>query len=279
MAKVNVLDVLYSEEKSPLDFHFDSLIGPNIVYFFNEYEINELHKIARSNKLAGNVKKKKQLIDDIVSPKGFKRIFSGTNRVIYRYMEDLSFCLKIAFDTVGLSDSLREYENQFYLKPFCVKIFDTHPSGTVAFVEYVQPIRTIIEFGQVAAEVFDLIVNKIIGQYVLDDIGCLEFFQNYGVRKGFGPVLLDFPYMYKLDGNKLYCQMEDKETYHKCNGIIDYDSTFDNIICTKCKKRYFAKDLKKSIDNELIFVKGDVDMSKVYIYRGNNLVAVRGGNE
>jgi len=70
-----------------------------------------------------------------------------------------------------------------------------------------------------------------------------------------------------------------KETYHKCNGIIDYDSTFDNIICTKCKKRYFAKDLKKSIDNELIFVKGDVDMSKVYIYRGNNLVAVRGGNE
>lgn len=279
MAKVNVLDILYSEERSPLDFHFDSLLGPNVSYFFSEQELYELYNIAKSNKLAGNPKEKKRLINNIVHPKGFRRIFSGTNRVIYRYLEDTSFCLKIAFDSVGLSDSLREYQNQYHLKPFCVKVFDVHQSGIAATIEYVQPIRTMIEFAQVAGDVFDLIVKRIIGKYVLDDIGCIEFFQNYGVRKGFGPVLLDFPYMYRLDGNKLYCSAQNRVTKEHCNGLIDYDATFDNIVCTKCGKRYFAKNLENQIDDNLIFVKGVNDMSTVYVYRGKDLISVIGGNE
>jgi len=280
VSKVNVLDILYNEERSPLEFHFDALMGPNVSNFFIESEIYELYNIAKSNKLAGNVKEKKRLINEIVYSKGFRRWFSGTNRVIYRYLEDNSFCLKIAFDSVGLSDSLREYENQFYLKPFCTKIFDVHSCGVVSTTEVVQPIRLFEEFAQVAEDVFDLIVNRIIGKYVLDDIGCIEFFQNYGVRKGFGPVLLDFPYMYKLDGNKLYCTLKDKASGVNCSGLIDYDKTFDNIICTKCGKRYFAKDLQSSIDNNIIYVKGVNDvMSKVYLYQGENLESIIGGNE
>ena len=33
------------------------------------------------------------------------------------------------------------------------------------------------------------------------DIGT-NFFMNWGIRPGFGPVLLDYPYVYELDGNK-----------------------------------------------------------------------------
>ena len=280
MADINnsVLDILYSAEKSPLEFHFDNLNGPFVRMFFSEYEVSQLYEIATSDDLAGSVKTKKKLIDDIVSAKGFQRKWSGTNRIIYRHMEDYSFLLKVAFDNVGLTDSLREYENQFYLKPFCCKVFDVHSTGVLSTVETVVPIRTINEFAQVCDNVYDLIANKIIGKYVLDDIGCLEYFQNYGVRRGFGVVLLDFPYMYKLDGNKLYCSQKDRVTGRVCNGEIDYDETFDNLLCTKCGKKYFARDLSQNIENDLIYLEGESKMTKVYeVVNGN--VRVIGGNQ
>ena len=30
---------------------------------------------------------------------------------------------------------------------------------------------------------------------------------NYGLREGFGPVLLDYPYVFELDGRKLICNV------------------------------------------------------------------------
>lgn len=279
MAKINVLDLLYSEEKSALDFQFERLQCPNFYNFISEDDIMKCYNIARSNKYAGNVKLKKKMIEDILKPRGFVRIFSGTNRLIFRYLEDDSFVLKVGFDSSGLKDSLREMSNQYFLQPFVQKVFQVHPSGAVATCEKVVPIRSIYEFAGVAEDVYELVTKRIIGKYVLDDIGCKEFFQNYGIRQGFGVVLLDFPYMYELDGKKLYCNVKDKETGTCCHGVIDYDLTFDNIICTKCGKRYFAKDLKTGIKNNTIYIKGEKSMSKVYIYKGNELISVNGGYE
>lgn len=279
MAKINVLDLLYSEEKSALDFQFEQLQCPNFYNFISEDDIMKCYNIARSNKYAGNVKLKKKMIEDILKPRGFVRIFSGTNRLIFRYLEDDSFVLKVGFDSSGLKDSLREMSNQYFLQPFVQKVFQVHPSGAVATCEKVVPIRSIYEFAGVAEDVYELVTKRIIGKYVLDDIGCKEFFQNYGIRQGFGVVLLDFPYMYELDGKKLYCNVKDKETGTCCHGVIDYDLTFDNIICTKCGKRYFAKDLKTGIKNNTIYIKGEKSMSKVYIYKGNELISVNGGYE
>ena len=89
---------------------------------------------------------------------------------------------------------------------------------------------------------------------------------------GFGPVLLDYPYCYELDGNKLYCNNVDMATGVVCNGVIDYDYGFNELRCPVCGKRYTAKDLESAISQRLIVVKGEYKM-KVQLVRGNEVIA------
>ena len=99
---------------------------------------------------------------------------------------------------------------------------------------------------------------------------------NWGLRLGFGPVLLDYPYMFKLDGNKLYCNNSDPNSpTGVCGGVIDYDSGFNNLICEKCGKRYLAIELKKDEKDRKILVRdeGVADM-RIVIKRGNEEVKV-----
>lgn len=83
---------------------------------------------------------------------------------------------------------------------------------------------------------------------------------------------MDYPYLFELDGNKLYCN-QTLETGHKCTGIIDYDSGFNNLICSTCGKRYLATELQKAKENKLIFMKGDDDINlNIKLKRGNNII-------
>lgn len=73
-----------------------------------------------------------------------------------------------------------------------------------------------------------------------------------------GPVLLDFPYVYKLDGNKLYCNAPSNNNPSGCcEGIIDYDPGFNHLFCTKCGVRYKAKELEKAIKDDKVIVKSE----------------------
>ena len=96
--------------------------------------------------------------------------------------------MKVAYDDIGLGDNPREFINQQYLKPFCTKVFEVSQNGVLAIVERVNPITNREEFLSVAEDVFTLLTEYIIGEYVMDDIGT-KYFMNYGLRKGFGPVL------------------------------------------------------------------------------------------
>lgn len=271
MARADVLDVLYAKQISPLDFKFDSLIAPPMLSFISMQDIYELNKIATSIKLSSKPKQKYKMIDDILKPKGFKKLASGTNRVVYKCLDNQNVVLKIAIDQVGLGDNPSEYMNQFKLKPFCTKVFEVSPCGTVALVERVNPITSREEYMQIAGNVFDLLVNKIIGKYVLEDIGT-KYFQNIGIRNGFGPVLLDFPYVYDLDGAKLYCNKPNGDGT-VCGGLIDYDSGFNKLVCEKCGKQYFAKQLAAyKNDNVITISKGDMEDMSISIKRGNEVV-------
>ena len=78
------------------------------------------------------------------------------------------------------------------------------PDGVVGEAERVQPITSREEFLSCADEIYGLL-NMLTSKYVLADIGS-RYFMNYGLRgNNFGPVLLDFPYLYEVDGNKLVC--------------------------------------------------------------------------
>lgn len=271
MARADIKSILYSREKSPLQFKFDMLMAPNMYTLISVADVQRLHYIASSLKYASDINLKYKMIDEVLVPRGFKRFGCGTNRVVYKYLEDQSFLLKVAIDRVGLSDNPAEYKNQFLLQPFVTKVFQVSPCGTVALVERVQPITSHEEFAAVGEDIYDLLVNCIIGKYVLDDIGS-KCFMNYGFRNGFGPVLLDYTYVYKLDGSKLQCMVQDPVTGQFCGGEIDYDDGFNNLVCTKCHRKYTGKELEEKISQNLIYKKGRGNMLRVKVTRGSDVI-------
>lgn len=272
MAKSNVLDYLYTKKSSPLEFNFDMLTAPPLLSLVTPQDIFELNRIARSVKLSGKIEEKYKLIDNIMTNRGFIKLHAGTNRVVYRFIEDQRFVVKVAVDRVGLGDNPAEFKNQFLLKPFVTKVFEVSPCGTVGLFERVDAIMSREEFASVADDIFNLITKIFVGKYVLEDFGT-QYFMNWGIRKnGMGLVLLDFPYVYELDGNKLYCNAHPpgrKDIF--CGGELDYDNGFNNLICTKCGRHYHARDLKKAEKEELIIVGGKKTM-KVKVMVGNEVI-------
>lgn len=269
---IDVLDVLRAKKMSPMEDYFERIyLRYPMSFYLSPYDIECLRKIATSVKLSGKIREKYKMIDDIMKARGFKRFGAGTNRVVYSYYEDTSFLVKIAVDRVGMQDNPMEYRNQFFLKPHVAKMFCISPCGTVGFAERVIPIKNIGEFKEIASDVFDILVTKFLGKYVVEDVGT-KYFMNWGIRVGHGPVLLDYPYVYKLDGKKLYCNEFLPDFNCICEGEIDYNSGFNHLVCSRCGKIYLAVDLRDDTpDNKKIIAKGGYSM-KVQLVRGNNVV-------
>ena len=269
---IDVLDILRAKKMSPMEDHFERICLPlPMTFYLSPQDIEALRKIATSVKLAGKIREKYKMIDNIMRARGFKRFAAGTNRVVYSFYEDPSFLVKIAVDRVGMQDNPMEYQNQFFLKPYVAKMFCISPCGTVGFAERVIPIKNIAEFKEIASDVFDILVTKFLGKYVVEDVGT-KYFMNWGIRIGHGPVLLDYPYVYKLDGKKLYCNEFLPDFNCICNGEIDYNSGFNHLVCGRCGKIYLAVDLRDDTpDNKKIIAKGGYSM-KVQLVRGNEVV-------
>ena len=276
MSRLDDLKVLYSNVPSDNRVKaFENIFPPcRILNLLSMEDIMQLNQIAKSKKLSSKPAEKLNMIKDIMWRRGFKRLSSGTNRICFKFTEDQSFVVKIAYDSVGLSDNLNELYNQELIKPFCTKVFDVTPCGTVGMFERVRPIRNREEFQSIAYDVFDIIVNEFVGKYVLADIGT-KFFMNWGVRLGMFPVILDFPYIYELDGARIHCNRPDPSSpYGFCGGDIDYDEGFNHLVCTKCGKTFLASDLKLAAEkksNDLIIEQEDINMV-VEIKRGDTVV-------
>ena len=59
-----------------------------------------------------------------------------------------------------------------------------------------------------ASEIFDLTLSILNKGYIMEDIGG-NFYKNWGVRIGFGPVILDYPYIYEVNWSNLKCTFID----------------------------------------------------------------------
>ena len=236
-------------------FNWDNLRAPFISELFSPYDLQELHYLATSVKMSSKTKEKIQRIDKIMMSRGFTRFISGTNRLTYRFIEDTSFIAKVAFNNIGIKDAPMEYQIQHVYKPFVPKVFEYTPDGVLSIQERVEPITNREEFMSVAEDVYTLITEFLLGEYVFDDIGS-NYFMNYGIRKGFGVVILDFPYMFKVDYGKLICAAKDPTTISgTCEGEIDYDDGFNELHCTKCGAIYTAKDLGKRMEEEKVMIR------------------------
>jgi len=239
--RIDKLNAIYAKKKLFRNFDYDSMYHPPISQYLTTQDIAMLHKIAMSAKYNGRISEKIKMMDDIMRSRGFTRFHSGTNRLVYKSEFDSSIVIKVGMDKVGITDNPAEYYAQEVLKPFCCKVFEVSPCGTVAMIERVTPILNRQQFEEVADEVFYTIAVQFSG-LVMEDIGC-KFFMNWGLREGFGPVILDFPYTYAMDVHKMHCTH--KEGDFECDGLIDYDIGFNTLICEKCGSRYTARELGK----------------------------------
>lgn len=267
MSRVSILEQLTAPKKrTALDFHYEDLWAPPIMSLFTPQDIQELVKIATSLRYAGNIARKYDMIDAVMKRRGFRRAHCGTNRVVYNFLEDDRFVAKVAVDRVGMEDSPAEYRNQAYFQPFCCKIFEVDPSGVISFIERVNPISSIEEFMSVKDDIFNMMVTKIIGKYIVDDLGT-KAFMNFGIRMNangtaFGPVIIDFPYAYELDGAKLRCAhkiVNEHGDLEECGGEIDYDPGFNTLICNKCGREYKALDLAKEKNEDVKLIYTDAE--------------------
>lgn len=267
---VDILDILKSKKIDPTVFNYDNLWIPTIDRYLLPQDIETIREVIYSIRLSAKMDEKYKIIDSVMNSKNFVKFAGGTNRVIYRYLEDQSFVAKIAIDRIGVEANRLEYQNQEFIKPYCAKTFHVTQCGTIAFSERLQPVLNKEEFRTIARDVYRMLMTGIIGKYVADDIGS-NFFLNFGIRTGFGVCLVDYPYIYPLDEDHLYCT-KILETGQICNGEIDYDDGLNFLICSKCKKRYYARDLMKKDSSVFMKRKGVLSNMKINIKKGDKIV-------
>ena len=238
-----ILNMMYRGTTTIEDFNWDAMTTVPILYLMTPQDIDYIKNLILSPRYSGNNKYKMEKIDEVMHYRGFSRFAGGTNRLVYVHPAAPNAVFKVAIDSVGINDNPAEFRNQNFLKPYCCKVFECTPCGTIASFEKVDRITTFEEFYTIADDYYYIIVNVILGKYVMDDIG-IDYFMNVGIRVGCYPVLLDFPYLFELDGRKLECcnVLDDGRV---CGGEIDYDGGFNKLICKKCGRVYRARDLAK----------------------------------
>lgn len=261
--KSKVHHALYSDESMDFTRVYDNMMHLPLSYYIPWDVVCKINKMVTSLKYADKVSYKKKEIINMLYPYGFRKFASGTNRITLSHIEDHSFLIKVALDNIGMRNNPDELINSNLLKPFMPKVFDVTPCGTIALVERVLPITCLEEAKSIASDVFDLIIYHIIGKYVAADIGT-KYYMNWGVRYGFGPVILDLTDLFELDGKKLYCNWQ-LPNGSRCGGEIDYDIGFNNLICNKCHHIYEARQLAKQIDGN----------EGIITIRGGNSMAIR----
>lgn len=273
----HLLTIMQTRKIDYNQYNFETLSMPHWSYYISPNDVDYINKVVNSIRYAGNVDRKLKLIKTVMEANGFKRFAGGTNRVVYRHMEDTRFLAKIAIDKVGMSDNPNEFRNQEVLKPFCAKMFQVTPCGTIGFSERVIPIMRRGEFEAIAGDVYE-ILESLLDKYILEDVGT-NYFMNWGISSRIGPVLLDYPYIYELDHKKLICKqdvpidMRFPDIRETCNGFIDYDDGFNHLYCSRCKRKYNAVELKKYIENNQLIIRegGSIPM-KVSLVRGKEVI-------
>lgn len=254
--------------------YFINLQAPKIFELISPQDEFDIYDLIRSDK---SVKKKISTIDSIILKYPyFKRIGTGTNRMVYKNLDHNSHILKIAFDMTALQDGPREFVNQKYLAPLCTKIFEVSPNDVITSSEYVTPIKNYHQFKYYSDIVYDIIVDRFISNGILlDDIG-FSFYKNWGLRFGF-PILLDFPYMYKFDDfTKFKC--DNIINGIRCNGDLDFDDMLNYLWCPKCGRHEISLESigltlnEEKVDDDLIINNSAVFTPKVKLYKNGKLI-------
>ena len=266
--------VLFTPQSTNYQELFESITMPHWSNFVTMDDLNRLYWIATSASIAGKFDKKRELMDEVMHARNFKFMAGGTNRMVYKHYEFPSIVAKVPIDKVGLNDNYAEFENQKLIWPYCSKMIQVAPYGVIGFAERVEPILNRYQFNAFAAMIY-MTTLQLVGKYVLEDIGT-DYFKNWGIRTGWGPVLLDYTFIYPLDGNKLTCRKILRDG-RPCMGSIDYDYGYNHLYCSRCGRMYNAAELQDDIKKKIIDLdqsnKGGKKPMLAKLMRGNKVLA------
>ena len=286
LQRMDMMGLNHEVTKNPLikarNFNWNGLTRPPIVSYIPQNVINDITQLTHDPKLMNNPSKKYKLMNQALATVRFRPLASGTNRRAFYCEYDPGVILKIGSDRVGRSDNISEFYLQQKLKPFCCKIYDVLPNGVMSLMERGETMKLADFRSKWAKEIYDLIMMFLYNDCVLEDIGG-NFYKNWAVRLDFGPILVDFPYLYRLDWSKLQCIHVDPLTGKRCDGELDYDydKGMSEIVCEKCGSRYSANYLARMIspDTPTQMIKGRIfqmfnlpEGMKLSLRRGNKVV-------
>lgn len=275
---VNRLAKDTKKESAPPLFDFDMLRHPGMRMLIPDQVIANICSVVADIKLDNQKGKeyRRQYFKEQLAPYGFVRLGGGTNREVFKHLDDQSVVLKIAIDSLARNNNLAELVKQEWIKPFCTKMFDVTPCGTMGLMERGDPIINRIQRLNAVDGIYRVMEYCNDKGYVVGDGGG-EYFMNYVIRPGFGPVLCDFTSVYKLDFAKLRCRRIDNRTGKICGGSIDYAlPAMSKIICEKCGAVYSALDLAKEVESmqQLIQLTRSDEIMEVKVIGSNGEVLV-----
>ncbi|WP_171567689.1 hypothetical protein, partial [Brevibacillus sp. MCWH] len=138
-----------------------------------------------------------------------------------------------------MRDNLNEFTVSKELQPYVVKTYETNE--LISVCEYVTLISK--EEFEEQKEVIREILSIIGESYLLGDVGTVgKNFCNWGYRDNGELAILDFAYIFRIQGDELLCS--------KDQAILNYDENFHNLICPKCGKKYTFMDIRRRITME-----------------------------
>lgn len=278
--KINFDKMVKTQDKVKyLTNYFDAMSYQPLLTLITYEDVIALHMLFNDPEFSNKPRSQQlEIADAIMKPRGFTRFRNGTNRVVYASPQHPNIVLKVAMDGQGILDNDDEFINQDFLKPHVPKVYEVSECGTVQLVERVQPIKNREEFWDNQDEIYGILYSIThIKKYLVEDLGT-AFFMNWGIRKGFGPVILDYPYVYSYVPSRSKCIVIDEATGERCNGDIWYDDAMNTIICHKCGKRYSAKDLGRKLRRRQV---SDSEILEIFSgeFENNNMfdnVIIRG---
>lgn len=224
------------------------IIKSRILKYLNLDVMKDMNKICQSKRTTDNNKKAEMIIEILDKHNiDYDKLGAGTNRVAV--LID-GYVFKIALDKWGLQDNKNEYTTSKELQPFVAKTYECNENGLVLVGEYV----TVLSREEFNDELVKDEMRKILGllsfQYLLDDVGVvLKNFMNWGYRDNGQLVILDYAYIFHIEGEEMICSNVLSED-NVCSGLLSYGPNFDIIYCPSCNKKFTAMDIRRRIDYE-----------------------------
>lgn len=213
-------------------------IRSKILEYFEPNLLKELYDVCNSTLVSDNNLKVDTMINILNKyNKNYVELGPGTNRLAI-LIDNTVF--KIALDRWGIQDNLNEFTMSQELQPYVTKTYETN--GIMVACEYV----TVISYEEFVEREADM--HKILGiladSYLLGDVGTIKKnFRNWGYRDNGDLVILDFAYIYRVQGDEMVCP--------KCSEVLQYDDKFYNLSCPLCGRKYTFIDIRRKIPMEV----------------------------